>query len=289
MPVKNAFTVDLEDWFHISGVETLRDVDKWDRMEPRIQRNTARLLQLLEENNVKATFFVLGWAADRYPKLVKKIYRNGHEIGNHGYSHELVYNMTHREFQDDLLRSERAIKKAIGEKVTAYRAPTFSINSGCMWAFEVLAKNGYTIDSSIFMGKRDCGGTEHPKLSKKHLFSLRTGYGEVVEFPLRKERFMGVELPVTGGGYLRTLPLWVIDRTMKKANEKGMPFYLYIHPSDVDEERPVPKDIRLNKRIRARIGLKHTERKLRHLIKKYEFAPIGDVIEGTAIMDYETI
>ncbi len=289
MPIKNAFTVDLEEWFHISGVPSLQDMKRWDDFESRIEDNTHRLLKILDDHDVKATFFVLGWIAEKYPELVKEIYDKGHEIGNHGYKHELINDMTSKTFEKDLLKSEQLIEEVIGEQITIHRAPSFSIGKDSIWTFEVLAKNGYKIDSSIFKGKRDCGGTCHPKLFKDYIFGLETNHGEVIEFPLRKEKIFGIELPVTGGGYLRTLPRFILDKTIKKANEKGIPIYLYIHPSDLDRNRPVPKDIRFSKRIRAKIGLGSTERKLKHLMEKYEFAPIGDVIEETEILDYETI
>jgi len=289
MPIKNAFTVDLEEWFHISGVPSLQDIKRWDDFESRIEDNTHRLLKILDDHDVKATFFVLGWIAEKYPGLVKQIHDAGHEIGNHGYRHKLINRMTKDEFKKDLLRSEELIENIIKQKIILHRAPTFSIDSSCVWVFDILAKNGYKIDSSIFKGKRDCGGTKDQRFAKDHIFTVETEYGEVTEFPLKKEKFMGIELPVTGGGYLRTLPRFIIDHTIKKANNKGYPIYLYIHPSDIDVNRPVPKDIRITKRIRAKIGLKSTERKLNYILDNYEFSPIGDVIDETKIMDHETI
>lgn len=289
MPIKNAFTVDLEEWFHISGVPSLQDMKRWDDFESRIEDNTHRLLKILDDHDVKATFFVLGWIAEKYPRLVKQIHDAGHEIGNHGYRHRSVHSMSSEEFEEDLMNSTRVIEGIIDEKITAFRAPSFSVNSSCTWSFEILAENGYKIDSSIVKGKRDCGGIQNTRLAKNHIFDVETKKGNIVEFPLRKEMFLGFKVPVTGGGYLRALPMWLIDHTIKKANKKNVPIFTYIHPSDLDKDRPILDDLNFTKRFRAKVGLRTTERKVRYLLSKFDFGTISQVIEEIDVNDSESL
>jgi polysaccharide deacetylase family protein (PEP-CTERM system associated) len=281
MGIVNAFTVDVEDYYHVSAFEKHIRRDHWDRWESRVEANTHRMLGLLERHGVKATFFVLGWVADRYPRLVREIHDRGHEVGSHGYWHRLVYELSPAEFREDLRRSRNALENAVGAKVTAHRAASFSITSRSLWALEILVEEGFSVDSSIFPIRHDRYGIPR---AEPRLHRLRTPAGELWEFPPSVTRMARVNLPVSGGGYFRLFPLFWTHYCLRRINgHERQPFMFYVHPWEIDPDQPrVPARSRLS-RFRHYVGLAKNERKLERLLAGFKFGRLSDVVAARAV------
>ena len=273
--VLNAFTVDVEDYYHVSAFE--RDIDRrdWDRFDSRVEASTQRMLEILAEAGVRGTFFVLGWVAQRFPKLVRAIHDAGHELGSHSYWHRLVYELSPEEFRSDLRDSRSILEDAVSGPITAYRAPSFSITRQSQWALEILAEEGFTVDSSIFPIVHDRYGIPdaHP-----YLHEIVTPSGSLQEFPPSVIRFARMNFPVSGGGYFRLYPLsWTI-RGLARINRKGRPFMFYIHPWELDPSQPrLAVGSRLS-RARHRVNLVSTASKLRRLLHRFRFGRMDEVI-----------
>ena len=271
----HAFSVDVEDYFQVSGFENDIGRDDWDRHESRVVPNTQRVLDLLARHNVRATFFVLGWTAERHPELVRQIHDAGHEIGSHSYWHRLVYDLTPEEFRADLRKSREALEAACGATVTAYRAPSFSITRRSLWALDILAEEGFQIDSSIFAVHHDRYGIPdaNPRLHRRTLPA-----GELWEFPPPVVRLPGVNLPVGGGGYFRLYPFRWTSHCLARIERAGHPFVVYVHPWELDPEQPrLPAGTRLS-RFRHYVNLHRTERKLDALLRRFAFGSVGDAV-----------
>ena len=264
----SALTVDVEDYFHVSGFEHRIQRSDWDSMPCRVERSTDRLLALFDSENIRGTFFVLGWVAQRYPSLVRRIAAAGHELASHGYWHRLVYEITPEEFRDDVARSRDVIEQASGVRVTAYRAPSFSINARSIWALDVLAELGFTIDSSIFPIRHDRYGMPNAK-PQPHL--IETASGPLTEFPPSIWNVGRFNLPVAGGGYFRLYPLGVTLRGIQSVLSAGRPFMFYLHPWEIDPDQPRIADVGWKSRFRHYVGLRATEAKLRRLVQSVQF------------------
>jgi len=272
--ILNAFTVDVEDYFQVSGFDRHIRRDRWDSFEGRVVANTRRVLRLLERHDVLGTFFILGWVADRHPRLVREIHRRGHEIGSHSFWHRLIYEQTPEQFRADLRQSRDALEGAIGQRVTAYRAPSFSITARSLWALEILAEEGFEVDSSVFPIYHDRYGIPH---AEPRLHRLAVGGGSLWEFPPSVARFAGVNVPV-GGGYFRLCPLWWTLLCLRRIRRLGQPAMLYVHPWEIDPEQPrLAAGTRLS-RFRHYVNLAATERKLDTLLRKHRFGRLCDVI-----------
>ncbi|RLG35513.1 MAG: polysaccharide deacetylase family protein [Candidatus Alkanophagales archaeon] len=264
---------DIEDWFQ---VENLRDVisrTAWDRYELRVVENTQRLLEILERHDTKATFFVLGWIADRVPQLVKEIHRAGHEIASHGYEHELIYKQPPEVFREDIHRSKSLLEDLTGEAVLGYRAPSFSITE---YAIDILMEEGFRYDSSLFPS------VYHDRYGKilsisqneaKSVVRLRAGFYEVLISTLS---FWGWQAPWGGGGYFRVLPYnifrWGVDKILRK---QGC-YLFYLHPWEIDPQQPRIRGIKWNYRLRHYVGLNTAKVKLERLLSDFHFLPIRD-------------
>jgi polysaccharide deacetylase family protein (PEP-CTERM system associated) len=274
----NAFTVDVEDYFQVSGFERQIPRSQWGSYESRVVENTRRVLRLLERHQVRATFFVLGWVAERYPGLVREIHRRGHEIGSHSYWHRLIYQQTPEEFRADLRRSRDVIEDAIGEPVTAYRAPSFSITASSLWAIDILAEEGFKIDSSIFPVHHDRYGIPG---APRDLHRLAARDGSLWEFPPSVCRLLGLNVPVSGGGYFRLYPLSLTRACIRRLQRAGKPYMFYVHPWELDPEQP---RLRLGSRVsrfRHYVNIAGNERKLDALLGTVRFGRITDVIQRT--------
>jgi polysaccharide deacetylase family protein (PEP-CTERM system associated) len=272
----NALTIDVEDYYQVSAFE--KDVARtdWDRYESRVVANTQRVLRSLDEAQTKATFFVLGWVADHHPELVREIHRAGHEIGSHSYWHRLVYEQTPDEFRADLVRSRDVLEQIVGESVTAYRAPSFSITKKSLWALEILCEEGFTCDSSIFPIHHDRYGIPD---ARAELHQLATPAGSLWEFPAAVMRIAGVNAPVSGGGYFRLYPLPLTIRALRSVNQRRkQPFVFYTHPWEFDPDQPRLRVGSWLSRRRHYLNLSSTERKLRRLLSAFSFGAIRDVI-----------
>lgn len=263
----NAFTVDLEEWFH--GIELLPA--NWPTTS-RLSVGLSRLIRLLDDAHVHATFFVLGAVARSHPEIVRELHDAGHEISSHGDLHEFVYKLTPAEFRSDLRRAADAISDATGHLPLGYRAPYFSITSQSLWALDVLAEEGYAYDSSVFPVHNPRYGIAGADVRP---FSHTIGQRVLVEIPLTPLQLFGQRLPFSGGAYLRILPQ-VVQRIAWRIQSQRQPIVAYIHPWELDPDHP---RIHLPKRIArthyARLDV--TERRLRRLLHRYEFESLSNV------------
>lgn len=280
-PILNALTVDVEDYFHVQAFAGSVSPQAWDGYESRVERNTLRILDLLDEHGLKATFFILGWEAERRPGLVRRIADNGHEVACHGYGHQLIYRIGPEAFRQDVTRAKSLLEDLTGGQVLGYRAPSYSITAKSMWALDILVECGFTYDSSIFPIFHDTYGVpDAPRFP--HVLTL--GSGSLVEFPpttfeARALR-LTYRLPVAGGGYLRLFPLALVQRALASINAReGQPVVVYFHPWEIDPKQPrIPAP--LKSRFRHYTNLHTTEAKLRRLFNQQHFAPMAEVIKG---------
>lgn len=263
----HALTVDVEDYFHVSGFADRIARDTWDRYESRVVESTRRVLQLCERNQVRATYFVLGWVARREPQLVRDIAAAGHEIGCHSEWHRLVYDLTPDEFRRDLVDSRDVLEQIVGRPVTAYRAPSFSITKRSLWALPILAEEGFTLDASVFPVRHDRYGMPGSPAAP---YLIETPAGPLREFPGSTVPITGRTVPVGGGGYLRLYPASVTQHLLTRIERSGRPCMVYVHPWEFDPDQP-----RLSgswkSRFRHYVGLNTTERKLDALLKTFRF------------------
>jgi polysaccharide deacetylase family protein (PEP-CTERM system associated) len=272
----NAFTVDVEDYFQVSAFERHIDRKDWDRFESRVVANTHRVLRLLEQEQVHATFFVLGWVAERFPGLVLDIHRAGHEIGSHSYWHRLIYDQTPDEFRADLLRSRRVLEDILGQPVTAFRAPSFSVTHRSLWALDILAAEGFLSDSSIFPIRHDRYGIPG---ANRFPHQMITAAGPLWEFPATVRRVGSMNFPVSGGGYFRLYPLSWSLRGLTHINERDrQPFVFYIHPWELDPAQPRLRAGSALSRGRHYLNLNSTETKLTRLLRHFRFGRLCDVL-----------
>ncbi len=281
MKVINAFTVDVEDYYHVSAFEEHIDRAHWDRYESRVVANTHRILKMLGRHEVRATFFVLGWVAERFPRLVRDIQAGGHEIGAHGHWHHLIYRMSPDEFRTDLVRCRDVLQQITGKPVVAYRAPSFSITKKSLWALAILAEEGFRFDSSVFPIYHDRYGIPGAEVS---IHRIDTPAGPLWEFPVSVLRIGRMNLPVSGGGYFRLYPLHLTLQFLSKINRKhNRPFVFYVHPWELDPDQPRLQICSRLSRTRHYLNLASTEKKLDVLLRKFRFGPLGDVIEETRL------
>lgn len=278
----NALTIDVEDYFQVNAfVRHIRRCE-WDRYPLRVEQNTMRILELLDEYGIKATFFILGWVAERVPCLVKEIHAKGHEIACHGYGHELIYSIGPDAFRADIRRSKQILEDQCGQQVHGYRAPSYSITGRSLWALDILIEEGFSYDSSIFPVYHDTYGVpDAPRFP--HVISRPAG--NISEFPLttyplrlgKKE----YRLPIAGGGYLRLFPAELIRRGIAYINrQEQQPAVLYFHPWEIDPEQPRIK-AGLKSRFRHYLNLHKTEDKLRHLLQQLPFGTMKETLENS--------
>ncbi|MDH5515813.1 MAG: DUF3473 domain-containing protein [Gammaproteobacteria bacterium] len=273
--IKNALTVDVEDYFHVSAFAGSIDRKDWDSIPLRVVDNTQRLLQLFADSNVKATFFVLGWVAERVPELVRDIAKENHEVACHGYSHELVYNQSPEVFRQETVRSKSLLEDIIQAPVYGYRAASYSITDRSLWAIDVLCEAGFTYDSSIFPIRHDRYGIPG---SPEHPYNLDSPNGQVLtEFPLSTASILGYRLPVAGGGYFRLYPYRLTKMGLSQINRKEQPFIFYMHPWEIDPAQPRIAASRLS-RFRHYNNLNKFESRLQNLMNDFRFGRVSDVL-----------
>jgi polysaccharide deacetylase family protein (PEP-CTERM system associated) len=263
----NALTIDVEEHFQVHAFETMIDRADWDSYPSRVGDNTRRILRLLAKHDVRATFFVLGWVADRHPDLVREIAAGGHEIGTHGYWHELIYRQTPAEFAADLNLSLQTIERAsTGVQLAGYRAPAFSVTRQSLWALDILGEYGIKYDSSIFpLAAHDRYGINNAdRFANKVQDSLW-------EFPVSTVRLGKHNLPVAGGGYFRLSPLWITRQAIRHINAEGHPAVVYLHPWEFDPDQPRISNAPLLSRFRHYVNLEKTESRLGALLEEFQF------------------
>jgi polysaccharide deacetylase family protein (PEP-CTERM system associated) len=271
----NALTIDVEEYFHVTNLETCVRPSQWEHMESRVEASTHHLLDLLAETGVRATFFVLGWVAERQRSLVRRIKVEGHEIGSHGYAHQRLHHLSPDEFRQDLLRSRRVLEDIVGKAVTIYRAPSFSIVPRTLWALDVLIEEGYVLDSSIYPTRHDRYGIPGAPMEPHR---IEREVGHIWEFPPPVCRFLGCALPVGGGGYFRLYPYALTRSALKGINASGRPFAFYLHPWELDPEQPRLRPGWL-RGFRHYVNLHRTEDRLRRLLEDFAFGTISQAMD----------
>ncbi len=271
----NAMTVDVEDYFHVSVFDGIVPRSQWDQLESRVCRNTERLLDLLAEHGVRATFFVLGWVAERHPALVARIAAAGHEVASHGYGHRLVYDQTPSAFREDVRRAKALLEEASGMAVNGYRAPSYSIVPRSLWALDVLIEEGHTYDASIFPIRHDRYGIP---VSARHPYVIDRANGRLIELPASTARAAGTNLPIAGGGYFRLLPYGWTRWGIQRVNEtERLPVIFYLHPWEIDPDQP-RLHVGLLSRLRHYRNLDQTETRLRQLLQDFAWGSLRSIL-----------
>jgi polysaccharide deacetylase family protein (PEP-CTERM system associated) len=277
MPVLNAMTIDVEDYFHVSVFDKVVSRSHWDTLESRVKANTDGLLSLLSDADVRGTFFVLGWVAERFPDLIARIAAAGHEIASHGHSHRLIYDQTHAEFRADVRRSKQILESIIGARVSGYRAPSFSVTRRSLWALDVLIDEGFTYDSSVFPIHHDRYGIPE---APRQPFLVQRPRGVLVEVPASTLRVGRVNLPLGGGGYFRLMPYeWTRAGISHLNSRESQPAIFYLHPWEIDPRQPRLQANWLG-RFRHYTNLRKTESALRRLLRDFRFGPLRTVLAG---------
>lgn len=267
-------TVDVEDWFHILDTPATPKISEWTSLPSRVVANTHRLLDIFEAYEARSTFFFLGWIAEKFPQLVRDCLGSGHEIGSHGYAHELLYRMTETQFRADALRSRQVIEQAVGLAVAGYRATGFSVSNKTPWFYPVLAELGYGYDSSVFPASHGHGG----QLGAEPLpHSVSTLSGSITEVPISVAPWFGRPVCFFGGGYFRLFPYRVIARMTRKLLAAGQPVVFYLHPREIDPDHPRLKISRWRS-FKSYVNISRTESKLRRLLSEFEFVSMEQYI-----------
>lgn len=273
-------TFDIEEWFHILDNDSTKTERDWGKYEIRIHKNMDRIFRILDETSVSATFFVMGWMAEKFPDLIRTIVDKGFEVGSHTHMHQLVYEQSPSEFKMDVDRSIKTIEDVSRQKVKYFRAPGFSITEKCLWAFEILYELGIEIDCSVFPAGRTHGGlltygTAEPSLLKYNGVQLK-------EMPINTRSILGSQVIYSGGGYFRLLPYFWI----KYWSRKDSYVMSYIHPRDLDPGQPMIHELSLSRKFRSYVGLKHAEGKLKKWISDFEFI---DIKTAAALIDWNKV
>lgn len=272
----NAFTVDVEDYFQVEAFSGVINRNTWDDFSCRVEANTDIILKLLDDANVKGTFFVLGWIAKRYPGVVKKISEMGHEVSSHGMSHQLIYNQDQNVFRNETIDSKKLLEDLSQQPVNGYRAATYSITNKSLWALDVLCEAGFKYDSSIFpivhdrYGISDINTEPHVLVTEKN--------NSIVEFPISVYKNRLFNLPISGGGYFRLFPYFFTKNMLKSLNKKNKEFVFYIHPWEVDNKQPVVDDISRFTKFRHYNNIDQCKDRLEKLLQDFRFSTVTEVL-----------
>jgi len=270
--INNYLTIDVEDYFHVSAFDDVIQPGDWSRCESRVVRNTRNVLRILNDVNVKATFFVMGWVAEKHPEIIKDILQHGHEIGCHSYLHRKVYELSPAEFRKDTRKAKEILEKITNTEVVGYRAPSYSITKNSLWALNILEEEGFLYDSSVFPIYHDIYGIpDAPR------FKYTWPENKLTEFPISTAKVLGRNFPVAGGGYFRLLPYWLTRKLLHQINEKEkQPFIFYLHPWEIDPGQPRIKGARFLSKFRHYNNLTKTTERFKRLLGEFQFGPIGN-------------
>lgn len=275
--ITNALTVDVEDYFQVSAFAPYIRRDHWDSRECRVERNVGRILELFGDQGVKATFFTLGWIAERYPQMVRRIAEAGHEVASHGHGHERVHELDRAAFKVDIERAKATLEDIAGQPVLGYRAPSFSIGARNLWAFETLAEAGHRYSSSIYPIVHD-----HYGMPEAPRFAHRV-QGGLLEVPATTLRLFKRNMPSSGGGYFRLLPYgvsrWMIDRVNRSDGQAAV---FYFHPWEIDPDQPRIDGIDLRTRFRHYVNIPRMEGRLSRLIGDFRWGRMDEIFLGAA-------
>ncbi len=267
-PIRNAMTCDVEDYFQVSAFAPHISRDSWPSLSCRVEANIDRILALMDAGQVKATFFTLGWIAERYPAMVRRIVDSGHELASHGYAHLRASDQTAAEFSDDITRSKALLEDIGGQPVLGYRAPSFSIGSGNLWALDTLLQAGYRYSSSIYPIKHDHYGM--PDASRFAFYP--NGKDGLLEIPITTVRLMQKNLPAGGGGYFRLFPYAVSRWMMQRVNAQDQqPAIFYFHPWELDPDQPRQENVGVKTRFRHYVNLSRMENRIKALTRDFQW------------------
>ena len=273
-------TIDLEEWYHILDLDSIADHNKWEHLEVRIYDNTYKILDILGKKKIKATFFVLGWIAKKFPDLVRHISDQGHEIGSHSQNHILIYKSDYKSFKYDLQESIDTIQSIINKKVVAFRAPGFSIKEDSLWAFKIIAEAGILIDSSIFPAMRAHGGIKQFRIDSP--FLLKIGEYIIQEFPINIFKLGFFKFPFSGGGYFRIIPFYIFKYFANRSNY----VMTYFHPRDFDPYQPLIEGMSFIKKFKSYYGLSKSFDKLCNILGKFTFVNISS---ASKLIDWKKV
>lgn len=274
--ITNAMSVDVEDYFQVSAFESHIDRTDWDTLPCRVEGNTDRILQLFADHDVKATFFTLGWVAERYPQLVRRMIEGGHEVASHGYSHVRVTNQSPEAFRADVVRTKALLEDVSGQEVQGYRAASYSIGASNLWALDVLAETGHRYSSSIYPIRHDLYGMpEAPR------FAFQANGGAMLEVPVTTVELFRRNYPCGGGGYFRLLPYAMSRWAMRRVNEHdGQSCVFYFHPWELDPEQPRQAGLGFKTRFRHYLNLRRMEQRLSRLLEDFRWDRMDRVFLG---------
>lgn len=276
--ITNALTIDVEDYFQVSAMAPFIRRSEWDTRECRVERNVDRILALLARHNTHATFFTLGWVAERYPQLVRAIVDQGHELASHGYGHERASDLSRDAFRDDIVRAKHLLEDIGGVAVQGYRAPSFSIGTGNLWAFDSLQAAGYRYSSSIYPIQHD-----HYGMPDAPRFAHEVADG-LIEIPVTTLRLRGRNWPSSGGGYFRLLPYalsrWMIGKV--NADDRQAAIF-YFHPWEIDHAQPRVAGIDLKTRFRHYVNIGRMEQRLDGLLSDFRWGRMDDIFLGRVV------
>lgn len=272
--VENVLTIDIEDWFHILDIGSMPSIQDWHKLESTVTKNTQVILDLLNKYHTKGTFFVLGWVAEHFPDLVREIARQGHEIGTHGYSHELIYNLTPNEFRRDVVRSLEVLERITSLPILGYRAPGFSIANSSLWALDILVELGLQYDASIFPMNRNHGGL--PGFSGDAVWLTTAEGNKILEIPVTPTTLFNKKVYLFGGGYFRLAPYAAIAAGIEQLNNQGKPALVYLHPREFDPQHP---KLKMNpyRSFTSYVNLHKTHYKFERMIQDFKFNSIEKI------------
>ncbi len=278
----NALTIDVEDYYQVSAFESVVPLADWERYESRVEKNTHRILDLLDAHTTTATFFVLGWVAERHPGLIRTLVARGHEVASHGYAHRRVYTQTPAQFRTETRRSKCLLEDTLGHPIRGYRAASYSITMHSLWALEVLREEGFVYDSSIFPIRHDLYGIpSHPRFC--HMIPGQSD-SPLVEFPLSTLRLGGTNFPIAGGGYLRLFPYAYTRWGIRYLNRReGQPAIVYLHPWELDPEQPRLPAGKLS-RFRHYTNLHRMEERFVRLLQDFSFGTVSEVLQARGLL-----
>ncbi len=277
----NILSFDIEDWFHPEVFDGRFPMDTWDRLESRVERNTEIILTFLQRKRLTATFFILGWVAEKYPQLVKTIADEGHEIACHSYSHTMITKLTPESFREELRRSLSVLRDVSGQPVVGFRAPTFSVVKQTLWALPIMFEEGIRYDSSIFPIIHDRYGI--PDAPREPFVIYQNAAGSLIEYPMTTVKLLGFNFPFGGGGYFRLYPFWLSRQLMKKCVQEGRPIIFYAHPWEFDTDLP-KVDLNFLSKIRHYTGIKKFIDRLDAVTDMFPFTAFRDAgLEKTIV------
>jgi polysaccharide deacetylase family protein (PEP-CTERM system associated) len=268
----NAMTIDVEDYFQVSAFKTQVSPSQWDSFECRVEQNTNLVLDILLAKQVKATFFTLGWVAERYPRLIRRIVDEGHELASHGYGHQMITDLTPAEFKDDVVRAKEILEQIGGVKINGYRAPSFSVGKSTLWAHDILAATGHQYSSSVYPIKHDLYGMpEAPRFAHR----LENG---LVEIPATSLKISDTNFPASGGGFFRLFPFWLSKASISRVNLKdAQSAIFYCHPWEFDPNQPRISGASAKSKFRHYVNLKVNAGKFERLLGSFSWAPMKEV------------